>query len=80
MSDEIDMLQVGRNKWMTREEAAQKGYNLWHIEGYPEKGAPFWGSEGLWPLLTLALVLWFAQIVAPIIRSGVDSVFAIIGL
>ena len=80
ISDEIEMLQVDRNKWMTREEAARKGYNLWHLECEPEKDAPFWGTEGLWPLLTIALVIWFTQLVGPIVHGGVDSLFTAIGL
>lgn len=80
MSDEIELIQVGRDKWMTREEAARKGYNLWHIEGYHEKDAPFWGSEGLWSLLTIALVICFIQIFAPIIHGGVSNLLGVIGL
>jgi len=80
MSDEIELIQVGRNKWMTRGEAIQEGYNLLAIDSNPQKEASFWGSEGLWPLLTIALVIWFTHLLAPIVYGGVDGLFTAIGL
>lgn len=76
---EVDLIEIKRGKWMTRDEAIRKGYNflalsLAESRNRTTKNASIWGAAGIEPILVLALSLYIMSWIVPVIKSGVDAV------
>ena len=76
MSDEIELIEVKKGRFMQRDEAIRKGYSwVWlQLADKPKKDAPFWGAAGLEPIILIAITAYVGYLITPYIHAGVSLI------
>lgn len=77
MPDDIEMVRIGRRRWMSREEAESYGYVRRKSEAKPTPREPFIAPGGLTRLATIILSIWIMVQMAPWLKAVTDAVVSV---